>query len=464
MRYISTRGKIDPISFTEAVMMGLATDGGLLLPETIPNCSDKLKKWRTLSYPELANEILLQFVGDDLPENDLIQLVSKSYATFDHKEIAPVVPVDGLFIMELFHGPTLAFKDIALQLLGNLFEYILKRNGGKLNILGATSGDTGSAAIYGLRGKKNINIFILHPHEKISPIQERQMTTVLDDNVFNIAIKGNFDDGQKIIKTLFNDLDFKKQYALGAVNSVNWARVAAQIVYYFYGAFRVSELTGQTNVRVCVPTGNFGNIFAGYLAAKMGAPISKLILATNENDILATFFKSGVYRQSLLKQTYSPSMDIQVASNFERYLYYRLKKNSTLLCSLMKDFIQSETIKVPSPAEHEFDPLIATDSASNTETLTTIKTVHEKSGYLLDPHSAVGVAVCDKQLTKEEPTICLATAHPAKFGNAIQAALGYDAAHHPSLDHIFKLQTRSVILPASEAAIRTFIINTVADQ
>lgn len=462
MKYISTRGGIEPISFTEAVMMGLANDGGLILPESIPDVSDKLDHWRSLSYSDLAFQITSQFIGnDDIPRDDLKRLISKSYSTFSHEEIVPIVRVKRLFIMELFHGPTLAFKDIALQLLGNLFEYILKREGRSLNILGATSGDTGSAAIYGVRGKKNINIFILHPYKRVSPIQEHQMTTVLDENVFNIAIKGSFDDGQRIIKTLFNDLEFKEKYELGAVNSVNWARVAAQIVYYFYGAFRISELTGKTKVRVCVPTGNFGNIFAGYIAAKMGAPISKLILATNENDILATFFKSGIYRRSLVRETYSPSMDIQVASNFERYLYYRLQEDSAILSALMKDFVQSGTIKVPSPVGSEVDPLIATDSASNTETLATIKNVHQTSGYLLDPHSAVGVAVCDKQSSKEEATLCLATAHPAKFGEAIKEALGYDAAHHKSIDQLHELPTRCETLPANEDAIRSFMEETI---
>ena len=461
MKYISTRGGIEPVSFADAVMMGLANDGGLLLPEHIPNISQELQEWSELSYQELALRILSYFVGESIPEEALLKLIEKSYSTFDHRDIAPIVSVNDLFIMELFHGPTLAFKDFALQLLGNLFEYILQRNGRKLNILGATSGDTGSAAIYGVRGKKDINIFILHPYKKVSPIQERQMTTVLDDNVFNIAIKGSFDDGQKIIKTIFNDLDFKKQYTLGAVNSVNWARVAAQIVYYFYGAFRVLKVTGQANARVCVPTGNFGNIFAGYLAMKMGAPISQLILATNENDILSTFFQTGVYRRGMVRETYSPSMDIQMASNFERYLYYLLGKNSAKLRSMMKDFFESGAITIPPAIANQIDPLIMPGSATNKETLAAIRKIYEQSGYLLDPHTAVAVSVCRKHVSNENPTVCLATAHPAKFGEAIQAALGYDAAKHTLVNRLDDLPTRCVTLPANEGAVRAFIEETI---
>ena len=459
MKYISTRGKIEPISFSEAVMMGLANDGGLLLPESIPKCIHNLDEWRKLSYPDLAYAIISRFVGDDIEKNNLTRLIDNSYSAFTHEEtLLPVIPIDDLFMMELFHGPTLAFKDIALQLLGNLFEYILKRDDRSLNILGATSGDTGSAAIYGIRNKKNINIFILHPHKKVSPVQERQMTTVLDDNVFNIAIEGSFDDGQRIIKNLFNDQQFKAKYQLGAVNSVNWARVAAQIVYYFYGAFRVAEMTGESTVRVCVPTGNFGNIFAGYMAVKMGAPISQLILATNENDILARFFSSGIYRQSPVKTTYSPSMDIQVASNFERYLFYLLGEDSSQLCRVMDDFGRTGCIQISLPiGKNQVDPFISTASASNEETLNTIRKVYNHADYLLDPHTAVGVTVCGKLEANQEPTLCLATAHPAKFGGAIKDALGYDAAQHERIDQLHNLPTRCITLPADEKAIRSFI-------
>ena len=462
MRYISTRGGIAPIPFTDAVMMGLASDGGLLLPETIPDCKSRLEEWSSLSYTELVLEIMSIFTGDSIPREDLYQLVHKSYSTFATKEIVPIVPANDLYIAELFHGPTLAFKDIALQLLGNLFEYILEQDGRRLNIVGATSGDTGSAAICGVRGKRNIRIFILYPYKKVSPIQERQMTTVLDDNVFNIAIKGSFDDGQRIIKNLFNDLKFKEEYALGAVNSVNWARVAAQIVYYFYTAFRGANLTGSPKVGICVPTGNFGNIFAGYLARKMGAPISQLILATNENDILTTFFQSGRYSRGTVKSTYSPSMDIQIASNFERYLYYYVEEDSAKLSSLMMEFQETGSIKLSRLQNATVvDPLITADRANNEETLNTIRHTYEKSGYLLDPHTAVGVTVAKKHFLDSQPTLCLATAHPAKFDGAIKAAVGSDVAYHESIARLHELPTRCTVLPATEQVVRTFIEETV---
>ncbi|HOP39687.1 MAG TPA: threonine synthase [Geobacteraceae bacterium] len=294
MKYISTRGGIEPIGFKDAVMMGLATDGGLILPEEIPLLDPKeLEAWRNLPYRELAYRVISLFC-DDIPAGDLKNLIDRSYDSFDHDEITPVVNKGGVGIVELFHGPTLAFKDVALQFLGNLFEYLLKERRQKMNIVGATSGDTGSAAIYGVRGKKNISIFILHPHGKTSPVQALQMTTVTDDNVHNIAVKGTFDDCQNIVKALFNDLQFKEKHALGAVNSINWARVLAQVVYYFYAYFRVTSNL-QQQVVFSVPTGNFGDIFAGYIAKRMGLPISKLLLATNENNILTRFILHGDY-------------------------------------------------------------------------------------------------------------------------------------------------------------------------
>jgi threonine synthase len=321
MKYISTRGGIQPISFKDAVIMGLATDGGLLLPESYPTVSHaELSAWRSLSYQQLAFEIISRYV-DDIPAADLKQLIHRSYATFVHPEVTPLVRQNGVWILELFHGVTLAFKDVALQLLGNIFEYILAERQERLNIIGATSGDTGSAAIHGVRGKKGINIFILHPYGKTSPVQAMQMTTVTDDNVHNIAIRGTFDDCQNIIKTLFNDLEFKEKYSMGAVNSINWARVLAQVVYYFYAWLRVKE-TGDEPVCFSVPTGNFGDIFAGYVAKRMGLPIEKLLLATNENNILTRFINDGDYSLVDVVATVSPSMDIQVASNFERYLYH----------------------------------------------------------------------------------------------------------------------------------------------
>ncbi len=454
--YISTRGGIEPLSFVDAVMMGLATDGGLLLPAELPDVSKKLDAWRQLSYPELAVAVMQLFVGEQIPEPVLTDLVRRSYATFDHADVVPLRTLGPVHVLELFHGPTLAFKDIALQFLGNLFEYILQQTGTSLNILGATSGDTGSAAIYAVRGKANIQIFIMHPHGKVSPIQERQMTTVLADNVHNIAIEGTFDDGQRIMKEIFREIDFKTEYCLGAVNSVNWARVLAQIVYYFHAAFRVEEATGCKSIQACVPTGNFGDIFAGYIARCMGAPISRLILATNENDILASFFANGVYRRGAVHPTISPSMDIQIASNFERYLYYRVGRNPEKVQRLMASFMRSGSLEVSG-----HDPAFVAGKATTEETLATIRKYHREFNYLLDPHTAVGVSVAEQHLNQESPTVCLATAHPAKFRETIIRAVGEDLARNPKIDGLGQLPTRCAVLPARNEAIKSFIKETL---
>jgi len=455
-RYLSTRGGLSPIGFREAVMMGLADDGGLLLPAAIPDVRAGLEGWRHLSYPELAVAVMRPFIGDALDDATLRALVARSYATFSHPEVAPVVPAGPVHILELFHGPTLAFKDVALQLLGNLFEHFLRQSGETLTIIGATSGDTGSAAIHGVRGRAGIEIFIMHPQGRVSPLQERQMTTVPDANVHNIAITGTFDDGQRVLKELFNDLPFKRQYRLGAVNSVNWARVLAQVVYYFYGAFRVQERTGAAAVQVAVPTGNFGDIFAGYIACRMGAPIRRLILATNENDILSRFFTSGEYGCGAVHPTLSPSMDIQVASNFERYLYYRVGEDPARVRELMAEFARAKRFALPG-----VDPLIAAGRGNTAMTLDVIRRYWREHRYLLDPHTAVGVAVAERFADSASPTLCLATAHPAKFPEAIRQALDEDLARHPALDALKALPTRCVILPPTREAIAAHVRATV---
>ena len=462
MRYHSTRGQVDPIEFQQAVLMGLADDGGLLIPEAIPDVSDRLEAWRGLRYADLAFEVLRLF-ATDVPEADLRGLIDRAYsAEAFGPEVAPTVAVGDLFVLELFHGPTLAFKDVALQLLGNLFEYILARSGGGLNILGATSGDTGSAAICGVRGRKGIRIFILHPHGSVSPIQERQMTTVLDDNVHNLAVGGSFDDCQHIMKTLAADLAFKRRYSLGAVNSVNWARVLAQIVYYVKAVFDVQKATGAERVRVCVPTGNFGNILAGWYALKMGVPISRLILATNRNHILARFFKTGEYRLGEVWKTMSPSMDIQVASNFERYLYYRTGGDPAGLRETMAGFAATGRLHVDVPDGQPVDRQIASDSADEEQTLEAIRTTHARHGYLLDPHTAVGVSVARRLCgSGGDPVVCLATAHPAKFPAAIEEATGRDLAHHPEIDKLLRLPTRCTVVPNDVEKVRAFLVETI---
>ena len=459
MRYLSTRGGIMPVRFKDAVMMGLADDGGLLLPESIPAFSaDELESWRTLTYPQLAFKVISRFV-DDIPPADLQALIKRSYATFNHPEVTPIVRKDGVYILELFHGVTLAFKDVALQFLGNLFEYILQERHERLTIVGATSGDTGSAAIHGVRGKAGISIFILHPHGKTSPVQALQMTSVLDENVHNIAADGTFDDCQDIVKVLMGDLAFKQKYSLGAVNSINWARVLAQVVYYIYAWLRVAE-KGQ-KVVFSVPTGNFGDIFAGYMAQQMGLPIEKLLLATNENNILTRFINQGDYSVGTVVQTLSPSMDIQVASNFERYLYYLFNQDTSRVSSA---FVQLKSEGKISFSDAELQQVrndFSSASVDREQTLETIARFKQETGYLLDPHTAVGVRAAQELIVNGTPVVCLATAHPAKFGDAVVEATGEPVPVPPAIAQLEGLPTRCVRMPADSEQVRNFIISTV---
>jgi threonine synthase len=442
-------------------MMGLATDGGLLLPEKIPTIdAETLKQWGQLSFQELAVEVMLPFVGNDLSREELAGLVEKSYASFSHKEITPVVPIGDMHILELFHGPTAAFKDVALQFLGNLFEFLLERSGGRLNILGATSGDTGSAAIYGVRGQKRIDIFILHPHQRVSPIQERQMNTVLDENVHNIAIKGTFDDGQSIVKQLFNDLEFKNEYSLGAVNSINWARILAQVVYYFYAWGRVTNGNTDRSLTFSVPTGNFGDIFAGYVAMRMGLPVDRLILATNRNDILSRFVNSGVYAAQQVHHTMSPSMDIQISSNFERYLYYLMDEDPAKVRELMDGMARDGRLEVSEDKQQRVRKLFLAKAVGETETLDQIRITHRYCKYILDPHTAVGVKAADGT----PGAVCLATAHPAKFAAAVTEAIGVEADPPPSLQGLMDKETRCALLDADSAVVKKFMQETLADR
>lgn len=455
MRYISTRGQSEPLPFQSTVLTGLARDGGLFLPQTIPNLSDRLAHWRHLSWQDLAFEIASLF-ADDIPPAELRQLIQKSYSTFRHPEVTPLVKAGPVHLLELFHGPTLAFKDVALQFLGNLFEYILKKSGGEMNIVAATSGDTGSAAIYGVRGRERIRIFVMFPHGRVSPMQELQMTTVLDHNVHNLTVQGTFDDCQDIVKALFNDLPFRDKHHLGAVNSINWARILAQIVYYFYATFRVQATTGAESVRFSVPTGNFGDIFAGYLARKMGLPIDKLVLASNENDILARYFTNGTYARGTVSPTLSPSMDIQVASNFERYLYYLAGEDATRLTAWMHTFQSTGALTPNAPPQSCFSALRGDTAA----TLATIRRWWQEYGYLLDPHTAVGVWAGQHYLNQGSPMICLATAHPAKFPAAIRQATESNIAHHPILDQLVGKPVRVQTVPASAAAVAQVVTTT----
>ncbi|AET62065.1 threonine synthase [Paenibacillus terrae] len=422
MRYISTRGRVEAKGFIDTVLMGLADDGGLMVPEQIPVVSAAtLEQWATLSYRELLLEVFALYINDEIPREDLEQLVERSYASFRHPEVTPVKKInDSLYILELFHGPTFAFKDVALQFMGEFYSYVSKKQNEIIHILGATSGDTGAAAIQGVRGKEGIKICILHPHQKVSKVQELQMTTVDDENVLNLSVKGNFDDCQKVIKDLFADLDFKGKHHLRAINSINFVRILAQTVYYFYAYFRAQESAGTKKINVSVPSGNFGNIFSGFLAKKMGLPIHKLIIATNENNILERFVKTGEYKPGGFKSTYSPSMDIQVASNFERYLYYFLGEDAAKVTEYMNALQTEGRIVISAEdlqrVQQDFEAL----GASNEQCLELISKYKAEYDYLLDPHTACGIAAYEAHNGEDEVCVTFATAHPAKFDEAIR--------------------------------------------
>lgn len=459
MRYVSTRGGIASVGFTEAVMMGLATDGGLLVPSDLPCFSEEeLRSWPQCRFQDLALRMMHPFIGDEISADILHALIERSYATFSHPDVTPVVEVDGGVILELFHGPTAAFKDVALQFLGNLFEWILARDGGELNICGATSGDTGSAAIQGVRGKDRISIFMLHPRGRISPVQERQMTSVLDANVHNVAVEGSFDDAQRIVKTLFNDLAFKSEFSLGAVNSINWARILAQMVYYGFAWSRVSGGDPARRVSFSVPTGNFGDVFAGYLAKRVGVPIDRLVIATNRNDILTRFVDTGIYAVSEVHQTLSPAMDIQMASNFERYLWYLFDGDSQSVKRMLDDMQGEGRLQVDAARHARVREDFDAAAVSDEHTLEQIRATFARSGYILCPHTAVGVHAA----AGHEHAICLATAHPAKFNEAIRRAIGRDAPLPPSLQGLLALPTRCVTLDADAETLKRHIRSTLA--
>ncbi len=424
MKYISTRGKAPALNFEEVILTGLASDGGLYVPESLPRFSiEEIASWSSLDYEALAFKIIHPFVEGEIEDADLKKLIQASYKNFRHAAIAPLVQTaENEWVLELFHGPTLAFKDFALQFLGHLLDFVLKKRDQKVVILGATSGDTGSAAIEGCRECENVDIFILHPYQKVSDVQRRQMTTVLETNVHNIAIKGNFDDCQNIVKSSFADQSFLPGgRQLVAVNSINWARIMAQIVYYFYAALAIGG--PHRKVSFSVPTGNFGDIFAGYLAAKMGLPIEKLIIATNSNDILHRCLSANDHSKKTLQHSLSPSMDIMVSSNFERLLFDLYQRDGAAIAKLMDDFkngcmvLSEEALK---SAREQFCSFRLDDAG----TIAQIRQVFNESEYMLDPHSAIGHSAARvlKKEMKDSPVVTLATAHPAKFPEAIVKA------------------------------------------
>ncbi|MEK9858042.1 MAG: threonine synthase [Deltaproteobacteria bacterium] len=460
MKYSSTRGAVKGIGFKEAVMMGLAEDGGLLVPDEFPQVHDRLQEWKSLPFQQLCLEIMEFFVGQDLNRDALEGLINRSFASFRHPLITPVKKLKTYSVLELFHGPTFAFKDVALQFLGNLFEHFLTEDGQTLNVLGATSGDTGSAAIHGLRGKKGVKVFMLHPRGRVSPIQERQMTTVLDPNIHNLAVEGSFDDAQSIVKSLFNDPQLKRSRRLGAVNSINWARIMAQIVYYFHAWAQISRDHSE-EVSFVVPTGNFGNVLAAHYARKMGLPTAKLVVASNKNDILHRFFSTGCYETNAVETTWSPSMDIQISSNFERYLFELNGSDSEKLRKMMEAFSSSGKMRVDNTVLEKAQKDFCSASVENTETLETIREIWNRENYLVDPHTAVGIRAAEKNGLKA-PFVCLACAHPAKFGEAIQNALGEPPQLPEELMQLESLPTRCEILEACSETVKQHI-ETVLD-
>lgn len=469
MRYISTRGAMPPATFSDILLGGLAPDGGLTMPQSYPQISAaQLKAWRDLSYSQLALEILSQF-ADDLPRADLRTLIDKTYnaSIFRTAQITPLTALrDGIWLLGLSNGPTLAFKDIALQLLGNLFEYALQQTGGHLNILGATSGDTGSSAEYALRGKRGIKVFMLSPHQKMSRFQTAQMFSLQDQNIFNIAVNGVFDDCQDIVKAVSNDAQFKAEYAIGTVNSINWARVAAQIVYYFKAWLAVTEHEDQ-EVAFAVPSGNFGNICAGYIAKRMGLPIRRLILATNENNVLDEFFRTGVYRVRASEQvahTSSPSMDISKASNFERFIFEIVGRDAQIVRHLWQQidaqgyFDLSATPYWTAVRNSGF----VSGSSTHQERMATIRRVYQESGIIIDTHSADGVKVAWEYQEPGIPLICLETAQAVKFEDAILEALGQAPQCPHGYEQLAALPQRFVLMDNDVAAIKSYIINNCA--
>lgn len=426
MKFVSTRQSAPALSFEEVIFQGLANDGGLYVPDFLPKFDDKkISELKKMNYQELFFEITRYFVQESISDEDYKNIIEKSYNNFSHKAIAPLKQLDSNhFLLELFHGPTLAFKDFALQFLGNLLDHFLKIKNQKIVIIGATSGDTGSAAIHGCMNCNNAQIFIMHPHNKVSEVQRKQMTTILNDNIFNIAVEGNFDDCQAIVKKMFINQNFLSGKKMVAVNSINFARIMAQIVYYFYSALRLG-CSEKTPVSFSVPTGNFGDIYAGYLAKRMGLNINKLIIATNSNDILFRFLENNEYNKKDMIETISPSMNIQVASNFERLLYdgYKLIKEENLIANLMHDFERTNKLKVANQVHLAIKKDFTAYRIDDQETKSTINRYYDQTSEILDPHTAIGVLATEKFFKHDsynkEVVITLATAHPAKFPEAI---------------------------------------------
>ena len=458
MLYISTRGSAPALEFDEVLLSGLACDGGLYVPAVWPQISSAEQlNMRNLTYSELACRVMHPFVGETIGEEDFAVIVDDAYSGFSDEQVAPLRELDnGLWLLELFHGPTLAFKDVALQLLGRLFDYMLYRRGERITIVGATSGDTGSAAIEACKGSESVDIFILHPAGRVTEVQRRQMTTVVSDNVHNIAINGTFDDCQDLVKSCFNDAPFRRQMRLSAVNSINWARIMAQIVYYFWAALKLGAPSRSTTF--VVPTGNFGNIFAGYGGYLMGLPINKLVVASNQNDILVRFFERNAMEMEEVVETVSPSMDIQISSNFERLLFDLLDRKASDVAKAMNIFRKTGELLVPNHAWEKSRKLFEAFKVDDETTLKTIAMIYGEKNILIDPHPAVGIAgATPKSRGPLAPIVSLATAHPAKFPDAAKRAIGQAPLLPSPLANLYERKECFTKLPNELSTLQDFI-------
>jgi len=458
MRYVSTRGQAPALDFRGATLAGLAVDGGLYVPERWPTLSrDEIAGLANLSYAETAVRIMTSFVGDCLSQDELRSMCETAYGRFSHAAVTPLVQLDRQhWLLELFHGPTLAFKDVALQFLGLLFEHFLSDGDQHLTIVGATSGDTGSAAIDALAGREHVDVFMLHPAGRVSDVQRRQMTTVLAPNIHNIAIDGSFDDAQALVKAMFNDTAFASRFHLSAVNSINWARLMAQVVYYFYAAVRLGG--PERAVAFSVPTGNFGDVFAGYVAAKMGLPVAKLIVATNVNDILHRALSSGDYSTGTVTATAAPSMDIQVSSNFERLLHDLCGCDGAALAEQMAGFEGTRAMRLTNIQSTGAATLLASDSVDASDMSEAMRWAASETGQVIDPHTAIALAAARRaDVGAEVPLVTLATAHPAKFRDAVERATGTRPSLPTRMGDLFEREERFSTLPGTYDAVTHFV-------
>ncbi|MDB5650691.1 MAG: thrC [Hyphomicrobiales bacterium] len=459
MNYISTRGEAPVLSFTEALLAGLARDGGLYVPQSFPQLSEaEIAGFSGVSYAEVAESVISPFLGAEIDPHHFTKMVHEAYGTFRHCAVTPLTQIgDNLFVLELFHGPTLAFKDVAMQLLARMMDHVLKARGQRATIVGATSGDTGAAAIDAFRGLEQVDVFIMYPHGRVSDVQRRQMTTIADENVHTIAVEGTFDDCQSILKGLFNNHAFRDSIGLSGVNSINWARVVAQVVYYFTSAVVLGA--PHRKISYTVPTGNFGDILAGFIAKRMGLPIERLVIATNENDILARTLDEGVYEVRGVHATQSPSMDIQVSSNFERLLFDACGHDAGAVRGLMSSLSQSGRFEVPPAALTKIRAEFDAYRTGETGTAKEMARVYRECGMLIDPHTAVAVHAARKALAHDPstPMVALSTAHPAKFGEAVEKATGVKAPLPAHLAGLMDKPEKFTVLPNDQSAIEAFV-------